>query len=336
MSDRASAGSDRRRHRAVACTIASASASLAVDFRRSASARAVADPRCPAVAIGGPVASECRDRGHRQRGAVQRRVAGAIRHVHLGAAIEQKAGHRQVRAESRGTARRRRRALARDELLPQRIPLVQRRQQRRGAVRRRDVHVHTGIQQDPRRLQIVFLHREQQRVLAALFAGVRSVVVPGNAGLADRAGGRRVDRGRDIPGFRSGVHVRSVFHQQAHGLRMPGGPHQRRLAEFLLARIDVRAAIEQHLHDLDLPQARRRHQRRLAVLARQVRIGAVFEQQLHDVRGAVGDREVERTDPLFIGQIRIGARLQQQRRDLAIARAPPPRPAPSRRRLPAH
>ena len=81
--------------------------------------------------------------------------------VVIHAAIEQEPRHVQVRAEPRGTAGRRGSALTPDELLPQRVLVIQGRKQRRRPVRCCDVHIHAGIQQNPHRLQVVFLHREQ-------------------------------------------------------------------------------------------------------------------------------------------------------------------------------
>ena len=129
-----------------------------------------------------------------------------------------------------------------------RIPVIKRGEQRRGAVRCRLIDIETGVKQDSRGFEIMLLHGEEQRVLAAFLAGVFSVGIP-----------------RECPSFRASPwwarrsctshprslvtvpNIRAVLHQQAHRGRLAGRPHQGGLAELFVARVDVGAAIEQQL-----------------------------------------------------------------------------------------
>src|ERR1700722_4164101 len=99
---------------------------------------------------------------------MQRRGAGDIGNVDRGAMIEEKARHRQIRPEMRGTAGRGRRSCTGDEFLAKRIPLVERSEERRGAVRRWNVHVNACVEQGAYGFEIVFLNRKEKCVLAAL------------------------------------------------------------------------------------------------------------------------------------------------------------------------
>ena len=88
------------------------------------------------------------------------------------------------------------------------------------------------------------------------------------------------------------VEIRAVIDEQLHDLvaALVRGAHERR-APFGIARVHVDAEIQQHLHGvlvrrtrpfvgdaLDPADAGRDHERRRAVVRRELRIGAVLEQ----------------------------------------------------------
>src|SRR6185437_14882124 len=132
-----------------------------------------------------------------------------------------------------------------DKFLAERIPFIKCGEKRSGPIRSADVHVDSSIEKHSRRFEIMLLHVEQKRVLPALVAGPRTVIIPRDSGFADSAGGWSVDSGRDLPDFRGSVNVCAMIQQQPGCFRMSARPHQSRLTEFLLTRVNLRAAIEQ-------------------------------------------------------------------------------------------
>ena len=87
------------------------------------------------------------------------------------------------------------------------------------------------------------------------------------------------------------------------GMPLIGGPHQRRGASQRFLRVDLRAAVEQHLHRRHVAGARRHHQRRLSPRQRLVRIRARLQQALDDRRVAVQAGQRERREALAVGDL---------------------------------
>ena len=115
---------------------------------------------------------------------------------------------------------------------------------------------------------------------------------------------------------------------------LPHGHHQRRLLIRAVDEIDFRAAIEQQVDGVALPDARRAHQRRFTGGVEGIGVGAGIEQQRHHRGTAIGRGDRQRCDAVTIGQRRCGARTEQQtrRRHVIDASGPVQRRCPIRAR----
>ena len=138
--------------------------------------------------------------------------------------------------------------------------------------------------------------------------GKRPVRSPGIVGLAQVRG--PAARG----GIRPDVEIRAAIDEQLHGgcMALVRSPHQSRRAPQRFLGIDLRSAIEQHLHRRHVARAGRHHQGRLPPRQSLVRIRASLQEAFHDRGVAIHARQRERGRALFIGHLGIGARLKQQ------------------------
>ena len=101
-------------------------------------------------------------------------------------------------------------------------------------------------------------------------------------------------------GFERAFRVGPAVDQELDGGRMSlvRGPHQRRRPTQGFLRVDLRAAVEQHLHRRHVARARRHHQRRLSPRQRLVRIRARLQQALDDGGVAIQAGQRERREAL--------------------------------------
>ena len=207
--------------------------------------------------------------------------------------------------------------------------------QRRAAVSTDDVHVGSAIDQELREAVLLVHDRHDERAGVVDIAVIDvDAAVEHHAGRLDVAltGGKRQgrepaarDRGdrrrRAQPGHlgfpveRSDLPVGAVIEQELHDGRMAFGrrPHEGGLSLVLLARIHVRAAVEEHPDDIGVACASGRHQDGLAVFSGQrFRVGAGFEQRFDHRRASGRDRLGQRRRAIAVPGLRVRARAEQQ------------------------
>ena len=153
--------------------------------------------------------------------------------------------------------------------------------QRRGAVRRRRVHVGPRRDEVADEGRIVLAGGNQQRREAALRSGL-------DLGAVLEQGPRR---GRMSPARR---------------------PHEGGLAVPRLGRGGVGAVGQEHAHRLDRAGPGAGHDRRLSRAARPVRVGPRRQQPGHRRRGGVVARQTERRHPVVVGRVDGGAGPDEQ------------------------
>ena len=103
------------------------------------------------------------------------------------------------------------------------------------------------------------------------------------------------------------------------------GPHQRRLAHARFRGVDLRAAVEQQLDQLQIPRADGHQQRSVAAPARGVDIGLGIEQHARYRQVAVAAGEQQRRLAIFVGGVDVGSGGQQRGDDLGDRRGWRPR-----------
>ncbi len=245
----------------------------------------------------------------------------------IGAGVEQLRDHREMR---------RLRQLRRRRLRPLHVAQIDRRIERRAAVRIGNVRVRAAIEQQRRQIVMAIDDGDQQRArrVGACLVDVGAAVEQRARGVELALARREQERGhaaRRPPLLLRGRRrrqrrVRAAGKQQRDDFGMAFGrrPHQGRLAAKLL-RVRVRTAIEQQLHGGGITRVRGQHQRRLA-LRRQhrVRVLAGVEQPRDRCGVAVRRREVERRRPRAIGEgvLRPGIEEHVHHLDVAALNGP--------------
>ena len=308
----------------------------AVDARQI-DERAVLEQQAGRVDVGA-------DRGaqQRRRAGVQQLVgeaavvAAAARPMHVELRVRIDAGLEQQPDEvrRRGLGRRRR----------VRLPAAERAHvggdvQRRAAVPIPDVRVRACVEQHARGVVARVVDRDHQRRHAF---GRRLVDV--GAGCEQRAHAARAARARRVQergqsadgavlrarlrrdlrvpvvGRSAHVHVGAVVDQELRELREVAvdGPDQRRLIAPGLFRVDVGAALDEQLRDIERADARREHQRRLAVAVRRFDVGAGIEQLLDELQVAELHGFGERARAVFVRDVGFGAVVEQLGDELAV------------------
>ncbi len=187
------------------------------------------------------------------------------------------------------------------------VGVQHRHRQRRDLRRIAQVHVGLVLQQDLDALAAVLARCIQQRREAATVQRLGAALGRGHAlVVAHRA---------------AGVDVGALRRQQLDHLRMPARhrPHQRRLPAEVLARIDLRARLQQQLRRLDVAGARDQVQRRLAIGVGGLRIGTALQQRRDHRRVAAVGGELHRVDAEVVQRAHIGAGLDQSRRFSDVA-----------------
>ncbi len=113
---------------------------------------------------------------------------------------------------------------------------------------------------------------------------------------------------------RAQVDVRAVRNQQLRcvGMILGRRPHQRRLAQELLAGVDDGAGFEQQLDGLGTARPRGGHEDRLAGLDLRLRIGAGLEQDFDEIAAGIVRGQRQRRHAVPVRGIRVRARAGKQ------------------------